>query len=80
VNFYASFGDKSETRNPKSETNSNIEIKMMQTNGAGGRISIWYSDFDLVSDFDIRISDFRPGRISGSGTTRATHLPKQDNR
>jgi hypothetical protein len=42
---------KSEARNPKSETNPN-------SGNVQNRFG--HSDFELVSDFDIRISDFSP--------------------
>src|SRR5207253_9946827 len=45
-------GPKSEIRNTKFETNSNVEIPMIKTFGFSFRV-LW--SFGLVSDFDIRI-------------------------
>jgi len=43
---------KSEIRNPKSETNSNVQKRQTSV------LNIADSDFEFVSDFDIRISNF----------------------
>ena len=59
--------EKSEIRNPKSETNPKSEIEMTETGETGGKsetgttetVSNFHpSKFEFVSDFDIRISDF----------------------
>jgi hypothetical protein len=60
--------DKSEIRNPKSETTSNDQSSKFKTRRLdtsvdlkilGPRLaSVGISDFDIVSDFEIRISDF----------------------
>jgi len=53
---------KSESRNPKLETNPNDRISEIQnefrvlSNSAQG---IWISIFDISSDFMLRIGDFR---------------------
>jgi len=50
--------EKLEYRNPKSETNSNIEILNKIRS-----VVLWFriSSFEFVSDFDIRISDLVNG-------------------
>jgi serine/threonine protein kinase/tetratricopeptide (TPR) repeat protein len=50
---------KSEIRNPKSETNPKPEIPKTETPSAP-RLGVRNSDFDIVSDFGFRISDFDP--------------------
>ena len=55
---------KFEYRNPKSETNSKYKIKMIENKAARAPI-LFVLDFGilsfvLVSDFDIRASDFTP--------------------
>jgi WD40 repeat protein/serine/threonine protein kinase len=50
---------KSEIRNPKSETNPKSEIPKTETPSAP-RLGVKDSDFEFVSDFGFRISDFDP--------------------
>jgi serine/threonine protein kinase len=50
---------KSEIRNPKSETNPKPEIPRTETPGAP-RVGFKNSDFEFVSDFEFRFSDFEP--------------------
>jgi serine/threonine protein kinase len=50
---------KSEIRNPKSETKPKPEIPRTETPGAP-RLGLQDSDFEFVSDFGFRISDFDP--------------------
>jgi serine/threonine protein kinase len=50
---------KSEIRSTKSETNPKSEILMTETPGAA-RLGFQDSDFEVVSDFEFRISDFEP--------------------
>jgi WD40 repeat protein/serine/threonine protein kinase/tetratricopeptide (TPR) repeat protein len=61
---------KSETRNPKSETNPKPEIPRTETPSAP-RLGVRNSDFAFVSDFGFRISDFEP-KITDFGL--AKHL------
>jgi hypothetical protein len=52
---------KSEYRNSKSETNSNDQSTKFKTQDAAEGVvvlDIWILDFEIVSDLDIRISDF----------------------
>src|SRR6266540_159624 len=53
---------KSETRNPKSETNPNIEIRNKSESQSRKRrrhcFGFSASDFEFVSDFGFRVSDF----------------------
>jgi hypothetical protein len=46
-----------EIRSSKSETNPNFEIKKSPKRLAPGRLGFRYSDFEFVSDFELRISD-----------------------
>ena len=48
---------KSESRNPKSETNSKLEIQMFKTNPSTCRV-LDFGPLDLVSYFVLRISYF----------------------
>jgi serine/threonine-protein kinase len=50
---------KSETRNPKSETNPKSEIPRTETPSAP-RLGFENSDLEFASDFEFRISDFEP--------------------
>jgi serine/threonine protein kinase/WD40 repeat protein len=50
---------KSEIRNPKSETNPKPEIPNTEASSVA-RLGIRHSDFEFVSDFEFRISDFDP--------------------
>jgi WD40 repeat protein/serine/threonine protein kinase len=52
-------GRKSEIRNPKSETNPKSEISRTKTPSAPS-LGLRNSDFEFVSDFEFRISDFEP--------------------
>jgi para-aminobenzoate synthetase component 1 len=52
-------GAKSEIRNPKSETNPKFKAAMTKTPAREARVlSLGNSDFEFVSDFGFRISDF----------------------
>jgi WD40 repeat protein/serine/threonine protein kinase len=69
---------KSEIRNSKSETNPKPEIPMPQTSGTPC-LGLGNSDFEFVSDFGFRISDFEPkitdfglAQLSGAGATGPT--------
>ena len=47
---------KSKITNPKSEGNSKFEMQMFQ-NISRCHVPFWISDFEFLSDFEIRISD-----------------------
>jgi WD40 repeat protein len=51
---------KFEIRNPQFETNSNPETQNPKPGGRGSDLDIGNSDFEFVSNFEFRISDFEP--------------------
>ena len=55
---------KSEARNPKSETNPNdLNTNVPNDKDTGNKVAmrgLEHSNFEFVSDFDIRISKFPP--------------------
>src|SRR5215468_3427254 len=58
---------KLEIRNPKLETNSKSEKPGSKP---GARRTFLNSNFEFVSDFEFRVSDFGPHRIGGASQTR----------
>jgi hypothetical protein len=62
MNIYATCGDKSEIRIPKSETSSKSKEEKIPKQPMT-RWSFFPSDFEFVSDFDIQISDLRLSRV-----------------
>jgi hypothetical protein len=69
-------GEKSEARNPKSETDSNVQNPKFKTTPLTGTgvlvIRAWNLGF--VSDLVLRISDFRPGQSRISNFTNVVYI------
>jgi hypothetical protein len=61
------------TQIPNSKQRISSKVSNRYCSNAGNVLVIWYSDFEIVSDFDIRISNLFSATKNTNFTTNGNH-------